>query len=518
MKPLMRNAALWILLPVAIGAAALLLGQDANWDFRTYHYYDPYAFLTGRYGLDILPALHTTYYNPLLDVPVFVAIRHLPAWAVSWLLGSFQGLIAPLLFVLARRLVPAVSGQTLVAALLALAGCLGAMTLSQFGATFHDNTLSVPVLAGLTILVVVLDDWTSLTPGRRFVLLCVAAFLVGAAAGLKLTMSIYALGFAVAVATTIPPRHLLPALLAGALGGIAGFLVADGYWAWFLWHHFGNPFFPHFNNVFQSSFAGATDYRDLKFIEKLAPMERMLLPLFSTLDSRTVSEADFLDARLLAAFVIGLPALFMLRGVAHRLRAPIVFAASSYVGWVWLYCIYRYALPLEMLGPIVVLAGLLALGLTPSRATRMAAAIAVVLIATTSYPAMERVPFADRFVELRKAPDIADPAHTLVLMAGDQPTAFLIPELDPRLRFVRLNDWPYLWQSADQGFEPLVRRTIAHHQGPILILTHPFDLDRAHSMATLFGLKLGESCQQLPNNLTPQAPLLCPAERLPGKG
>lgn len=35
--------ALFVLVPLAFGAYALLLGQDGNWDLRNYHWYDAYA-------------------------------------------------------------------------------------------------------------------------------------------------------------------------------------------------------------------------------------------------------------------------------------------------------------------------------------------------------------------------------------------------------------------------------------------------------------------------------------------
>ena len=39
-----------ILFPLCYGLIALALGQDANWDLRNYHWYNPYAFLNGKIG------------------------------------------------------------------------------------------------------------------------------------------------------------------------------------------------------------------------------------------------------------------------------------------------------------------------------------------------------------------------------------------------------------------------------------------------------------------------------------
>ncbi len=506
-----RALVLWLGAPMLIGVAGLLLGQDANWDFRNYHYYNGYAFLNGRLGFDLLPANHPTYYNPLLDGGVYWMMQTMPAAAVALVLGTFQGLIAPLLYRIALIVAPPLPRRQLLAAILAAAGCTGAMTLSEIGATFHDNTLSVPVLAGLLLLLLALSGRAI---GRQFwSAIAAAAFLIGAACGFKLTMSLYAVGLIAALLVALPLRRLIVAMAVAGAAGLAGFLATGGYWSWLLWTHFHNPFFPHFNNIFHSSFAADTAYRDMKFIENLSLSERVLLPLFSTFDSWRVSEADFFDARLAAAFVLCLPALFLLRRATPTIRALIAFAVAAYVVWVWLYCIYRYALPLEMLAPTLCLAALLAIGLKPARAITAAALIAVALTLATGYPKnleLERVPFGQRFVTVDGLPQLSD--DTLIVMAGDNPAAFIVPALPPAIRAVRINDWPFLGQNSQDGFEPLIRRTVADHTGPLVLLTHSDDFGRAQKIATLFGLRLLDDCTKLSTNLTADKFLLCKAQ------
>jgi len=513
MKRFVRPLVLWLGAPLLIGVAGLMLGQDANWDFRNYHYYNGYAFLTGRLGFDLLPANHPTYYNPLLDAAVYWATQTVPPWAVALLLGSFQGLIAPLLYRIALLIAPPSPRRHLLAAIVAAAGCTGALTVSEIGATFHDNTLSVPVLGGLLLALTAIDGRLS----RRgfWLAIAAAAFLIGAACGMKLTMSLYAVGLATALLLALPMRRMLAAVCVAGAAGAAGLLATGGYWSWVLWTHFHNPFFPHFNNIFHSPFAGDTAFRDLKFIEKLGPVERALLPLFSTFDSWRVAEADFFDARLAAAFLLCLPALFLMRRAAPGLRALIGFAAASYIAWVWLYCIYRYVLPLEMLAPTLCLAALLAIGLRPSRAATAAAAIAVALTLATSYPKPlepQRVAFGPQFVTVTGVPALSP--DTMIVMAGDHPAAFVIPSLPPSIRFVRINDWPFLDQDSQHGFEPLIRRTVADHRGPMLLLTDPEEFARASRIATLFGLSLGDQCTAIATNLTPEKFMLCPVRHL----
>ena len=71
-----------LLICLAIGAtASVLMGQDANWDLRNYHLYNPFALLHGRLWRDLMPAGPQSYFNPLLDVPYYVlAVGPLAAW------------------------------------------------------------------------------------------------------------------------------------------------------------------------------------------------------------------------------------------------------------------------------------------------------------------------------------------------------------------------------------------------------------------------------------------------------
>jgi len=78
----------------ALGIVSVILGQDVSWDLRNYHFYNPYMLLTGRFKYDVLPAQIQTFFNPLMDVPFFVAIHYLklPPVVVGFFLGGFHGL------------------------------------------------------------------------------------------------------------------------------------------------------------------------------------------------------------------------------------------------------------------------------------------------------------------------------------------------------------------------------------------------------------------------------------------
>ena len=66
------------LIPLAAGLYVIGIGQDTNWDLRNYHFYNPFAYLTGRMGYDVAVAHVATYYNPLLHIPFYYAVTALP--------------------------------------------------------------------------------------------------------------------------------------------------------------------------------------------------------------------------------------------------------------------------------------------------------------------------------------------------------------------------------------------------------------------------------------------------------
>ena len=66
------------LIPLAAGLYVIGIGQDANWDLRNYHFYNPFAYLTGRMGHDVAVSHVATYYNPLLYIPFYYAVTTLP--------------------------------------------------------------------------------------------------------------------------------------------------------------------------------------------------------------------------------------------------------------------------------------------------------------------------------------------------------------------------------------------------------------------------------------------------------
>ena len=89
-----------ILLPILFGIVAIILGQDNSWDLRNYHYYNPHAFLTGRFHTDIQVAQDNTYFNPTLDFLFLGLIENFSPKTATFLMGFIQGINGSLVVII----------------------------------------------------------------------------------------------------------------------------------------------------------------------------------------------------------------------------------------------------------------------------------------------------------------------------------------------------------------------------------------------------------------------------------
>lgn len=515
-----RTTGVWlsVIIPLCIGLLGVWAGKDGSWDVLNYHWYNPYAFLSDRLGFDIAVGHHATYYNPLLDIPLYLAGEHLPPVLTGFLLSLTQGLNFPLLFWLAwsvfAQLAP--NYRLALCIITAAAGMTGAGAVFEVAGAAHDNITSLGVLAALLCIVSryqALIGLSSLSAARWA---GVAGVFVGITASLKLTTATYAVGLGGALLFfPVPWPRRLTLAVACALGGVAGFILGGGFWMLRLWEFSGSPFFPYFNDLLHSPLLASASYRDTTFIPP-DTMTRLLFPFFFTFDSFLVAEWHFRDARILTAFVMLPCCLLWLAagkfrrrpsladqdwtapGVARFLTAA---AAISYAAWLGMFCIYRYLLPLEMLCPLLIA---VALGWIPLRNQARAALLVGLLtfcqaMVDVNYDG--RKPWGDRYVEVT-APDIAPDEQAMVLMTGFAPMAFVIPYFPPSIPFLRIDG--YLAAAHETtGLTERLHRRVRDHHGRRYVLFAPNEKDTVPSALAAYGLALDDSpCRPVPSNLT----------------
>jgi hypothetical protein len=518
---------LW-LTPPAFGALALALGQDANWDLRNYHWYGAYAWLTGRTGFDLLVAQIPTFYNPLLDVPFYLAATALPAPVVGFLLGAVQGLNSILVFLLTLVAVRNAQASLRVglAVGLGLMAGLGGGTLGLLGTTFNDNVVSLGVLGSMLVVALTLPRMLDGEAWRAAAWATVAGTLAGAAMGLKQPTVIYGVGLCLAflMLPTGPGRRLTLAFAFG-IGALAAIAVTDGAWMWQLWSDYRNPLFPHMNNIFRSPFAAISDYRNHQFFPT-SLWEAVFYPLVFALDPQRVSEVWFIDLRIAVLFVVVPVAVLaaLVGRLAGRTVEPVgdraftrfllATLAVTYALWVFMFCIYRYLVPMEIMAPLAIV---LAVGIVPvARQMRLVLAVALlVLVQVVVVPAdWGRVPWSQNWVEA-KIPPIADPFDTMILMGGYYAISHVVPLFPPETPVVRIQSNFLQPDSVGNAYLGIVRRKVAAHQGPFLMLATIPDTPGAARAAALMGLEVDEhQCQVIPNNLGEDLNL-CAVRRVP---
>lgn len=479
---------LFCLAPLLCGILALIYGMDGSWDLRNYHYYNGWALLHGHVGRDMLVSQVPSFYNPLLDVPFAWAAGFMNARLLGFLLGMLHGADFILLTLLGQELLgePDRRRRFWLAALLAAAGCAGAVALSEIGTVFYDNVTSLGLIGSLLLLA---KRWDKIIAGGKLDAV-IAGLPIGLAFGLKQTMVPFLGGLALALLFTLPaswPRRIGAAFWFG-IGALIMTILGGGYWMAHLWGAYGNPLFPYFNEIFHSPWGQAGDYRDVYYQPKDL-LHWLFFPVYFTFDSRTAAEVNFFDARVLALFVL-IP-LGALLGAFKKPRTALLLTtiAIAYVAWLKLFSIYRYLVVLEMLAPLAIL---LICEVLPPRRGRVVGLVIVLLLCASTRPAnWIRFPFTDRAVEV-EAPHLNDPDNTLVVMAGHEPLSFLIPAFGDGPSFLRIDSTFTNPDQTSVPFNKVMKDRIDAHKGPILALFIPIEKHDVIKRLGNDGLKLVE--------------------------
>lgn len=433
------------LAPIAIVVCSMLagalytfaMGEDVNWDWQNYHEYNVWAVLNGRYGVDAVPPGFQTYFNPIVYFPVYYLRHFLPSPYGLMIIGAIHGLNLALICLFARLVLrPAASFAAIVAAVAIAAA--GPMTLSEVGTSFSDVLLALPVIGGF-LLILVADR----EPAFRYLL---AGLLIGAAVGLKLTNVVYAIGAAAAVLAAARPLRATALL---GVGGIVGAALTGGEWCLIAWRDTGNPIFPLFNAIFQSGEVAAINLMDAQFMPH-GMLDALAYPFYWLVGDHRGAEHPFRDARFAVVTVLLVLTVFMrmTRGRVILTRRDVqllVLFAVSYLTWLGLFSIQRYAVVLELLcGPIIVLllarlvvsAGPALPKMAPVAPNALMLTVAAA-IAVWSQPAdWWHRPWSDIY-RPKIADELAQPATYFIL---GKPLAYIAPQLPSQSRFYLLAD------------------------------------------------------------------------------
>ncbi|WP_043834598.1 hypothetical protein [Muricoccus aerilatus] len=510
-------------LPLGFGLLAVLLGKDNNWDLLHYHYYNPYSWLHGRFGQDVLAADYHVFFNPLLDVPFYLGNQVLPAAVLTFLLGAVHGVNGVLLWRIARHALP---GAELLPGVVMLIGMLGAGSLYVMGTTYYDTLASLPIYVAVWLIaragLVAFEG-----PLRRSLpVLLAAGIAAGAGMGLKQTGIVLAGGVGMAV-VLLPGRRIAHGAAYG-VGILLGLTLTSGFWLWHLWQATGNPLFPYFNHVFHSPLGSVSDDRARNAMPRDL-LEALAYPFVFTRMPWRIDSPVLRDPKLMVAYlVVPFSILFALFG-RQRIRDMraekrfslflLVAAAVTYALWLHLFSIYRYIVPLEIMVPLllVVAAGFLPL---PARAKRWAVVGLLLLVVPVQPSNRDRLPWNgtqfDRFVKA-VPPAGMDLSGAMIVVPGYhpgwRPNAFVIPFFPPEVSFLRILAFDNPAERMAMGFEAMATERIAAHVGPFFVLETPGGEEHVAASLARHGLTAEFSgCRPVAANAgSPLA--LCPARR-----
>lgn len=510
------------LTPVAFGVSILWLGQDMSWDLRNYHFYNPFAFLTGRTGYDIAVSHVATYYNPLMYIPFYLAVTWLPPKAVGFILGFLPGLNVFPIYGITRQVVDlGQPGKTAWFCLgLTLVAMLGAINIAEIGTSFGDNVLSLPLLAAVWLIVRYRERLcASVRPG--WLIAAAAGILAGSTLGLKQPFAVYCVGLCAAFFGLAAPfgRRFALAFIFG-LGVLAGTALTGGFWLLEMWQRFQNPLFPYFNEFFKSPWGAIGSYRDVRFIPKSLAMW-LLFPFWFNVDPIQVGEVGFRDLRfpllyllLLVMLVFAIRRLLRPKGgtdaAVGNVDAPamtrffVIFMVVSFFLWMKMFAVYRYAIVCEFLVPLTIFLALGALLRNPRRQLRAAVVCMVFLLVTVDPGHWGRRPWTSDYFDVR-LPSLAAQPDAIVLVTGHDPIAYMIPFFPPQVRFLRIQGFVTGPSPTLNETDRLMMRALADHTGPVLILYRVYEEWHALNALEFYGLELDRAnCQTFVPGVEPQ--------------
>jgi len=511
LRAFFQKSASFFLLCLLGGLASLAAGQDASWDLQNYHIYNGYTLLHPARWHDFNFAQSQSFLNPILDVPLCVLDAVFPASprVVAFCAGIPFGVLAFFTIRLARRLFAGQPYAAWAAGIAVIIGLSGTATVSQIGLSSNEVLVAAFIIAALD---------TLLARPESLRAAALAGLLAGLATGGKLTAAPYAVGLAAALVAAGAPRRLPGVLAAFALTGLGGLLLTGGFWMVHLQRLYGDPIFPYANQIFKSPWAGPYGYNDTRFLPH-SRRQALLYPfLWMRKNDFYVTEKPFADARLAAVFALSLLALAG-AGWRRRFWPPaawrglMVFWFVSYALWEKLFSIYRYAVPLEVTGGILVLAALRALAPErPASLTAAGALLAVFIGRATIYPNWGHVRFQAQAIPLTLPPIMPG---TLVVATDASGVSFIAAAAPPEVTFIGVNnnfhvpDESLTWRRLAD--------TIATWRGPLAIITTASGGQAAlASVADIYNLAPAGACRTILSALNRDSLRLCPAHLLPG--
>ena len=465
-----------------------LAGKDVNWDLLNYHLYIAHAWEHTKYLTDFMGAGPNSYFNPLGYLPFYWMV--MAGWhslAIGLLMGAFHGLGLIILWAICEQFL--FRGQAH-ARLLSTVSVLLAASSPVFagvvGGTFLEPTLTVFVFASLWLTGLGCERGA---PGKSLLLILGGGLLMGLATGLKLTNIVFVTAMGLSLLFVMGMRFkalVTPTVF--SIGVIVGYLMVNGWWAYQLYQEFGNPFFPFFNEIFQSPDFSAAKLDHDRF--KLAsPLDVLTLPFrMAYFHSWIYVENNAPDIRpaLLVVFGVALAAKTLIAKARENGSVTIrknparnmvfAFFACSTALWLWTTGNGRYALPILMLvGPLLTLT----IYKTTANVKHTSILVSAVLVlqllhaGSAGNPRWTSTEWTPLWFKSTMPSRLKDNPHAYLSLGTSRSNSVVAPFLHPKSTFVSLTGGTYAFRPDGPGSERIHEVIKLHKNHLRMLVTIP---------------------------------------------
>lgn len=290
-----NNLLIFLGIYTVLALFAVIFVVFPDYDWFNYKFYNCWAFLTDRMSVDFLAANFRTCFNPLIELPSYLLLwklnNHPYLFLVITVLDSaiFLFLVYKISSFFVDKLLlwkplNNFKFQNIFIFLLkifpAIYTAFSPVMLQQMSFDQNDVKIGIIILAAFWILLKYLFIPSD---KKRNSLIFMAGMLIGMAIGLKLTACIYAINFCL-IMLIFMKKIDKPFITIGLfiLGIVPVFLAFDGFWLIKCYKVYNNPFFPYFNNIFNSEYSLSLDLltQDYAHLHPHSIFEFIFYPFF----------------------------------------------------------------------------------------------------------------------------------------------------------------------------------------------------------------------------------------------
>lgn len=440
-----RKAYNYIILTILLIAGSLvcaILKAENIVDFTNYHYYIAYAFLNGSSQNYLVPGGVNTFLNPLIELPLYFFIKYFNDYPslVYALQGIWYGLSLICLYKICILFITpkSIKELVLIFLILALATFRQAVWI-QIGTSTNEMPMLFFGLCGMYILFDLLKNPQTKSI-KRFIL---AGFILGVSLGLKQTSLHVCIASGLMLIICYKQlQNPISCIFCFTFGGIAGFLMINGYFMWNLYSEYGSPFFPFFNNIFKSEYAPTIPFQDTRTSFKLY---HVFVPFFFYVAQNALCAFDLRDYM----FVFGYAILVIYFCIAiynkclkHKnISDPLLFALAVFLicdwfAWGFLFYTLRYLIVYSALIPLFLALIFLKLHKNKDILTYLLLAVygCCFFIFLNGEIEFTGVGYRHKIKKFVDVEQVDLPQGSLVKLYGKQ-TSFIIPELAKNNKF-----------------------------------------------------------------------------------